>query len=69
MTTGLLLDYWIRRTTTGVTWPLLGVPPSSEPLIQSLAGLKILWEYQLTVTTFILTFFFVPCLWLLAKGV
>ena len=57
MTTGLLLDYWIRRTTTGVTWPLLGVPPSSEPLIQSLAGLKILWEYQLTVTTFILTFF------------
>ena len=39
------------------TWPLLAVPPADEELIQSLNGLNTLWEYQLTLSTFILTFF------------
>ena len=32
-------------------------PPADEELIQSLNGLNTLWEYQLTLSTFILTFF------------
>ena len=36
------------------TWPLLAVPPADEELIQSLNGLNTLWEYQLTLSTFIL---------------
>ena len=39
------------------TWPLLAVPPPEEELIQSLNGINTLWEYQLTLSTFILTFF------------
>ena len=39
------------------TWPLLAIPPQDDPLIQQLAGLNSLWEYQVTLTTFILTFF------------
>lgn len=39
------------------TWPLLAVPPASDPLIQQLQGLTQLWEYLLTLCTFILTFF------------
>jgi len=35
----------------------LAVPPASEPFIQSLNGLKKLWEYQLSLATFIVTFF------------
>ena len=33
------------------------MPPAEEELIQSLNGLNTLWEYQLTLSTFILTFF------------
>ncbi|CAJ1937670.1 unnamed protein product [Cylindrotheca closterium] len=54
------LDWTTRRhvlATSGATWGLFSVPPSTEPMIQSLYGVKKLWEYQLTVTTFILTFF------------
>jgi len=39
------------------TWPLLAVPPGDDQLIQQLQGLSSLWEYQLTLSTFILTFF------------
>lgn len=56
----IALDWSARRyiqSASSVSWSLLSVPPASEPLIQSLYGLKKLWEYQLTVTTFILTFF------------
>jgi len=48
---------YILKSASGASWSLFSVPPSSEPLIQSLFGIKKLWEYQLTVTTFILTFF------------
>jgi hypothetical protein len=56
MGVGCILD-WTTRKYCGSSWGLLSVPPSTEPLIQSLYGLKKLWEYQLTVATFILTFF------------
>jgi len=39
------------------TWPLLAVPPKDDQLIEQLNGLNTLWEYQLTLSTFILTFF------------
>lgn len=55
------LDWTTRRqilhSASGASWSLLSVPPSTEPFIQSLFGIKKLWEYHLTVTTFILTFF------------
>lgn len=60
MTVGALLDWSVRgylRSTSSTIWSLLSVPPASEPLIKSLYGLKKLWEYQLTIATFILTFF------------
>ena len=51
MTVGLLLDWSTRKyilSASKTTWSLLSVPPATEPLIQSLYGLKKLWEYQLT---------------------
>ena len=39
------------------TWPYWGVPPVEDPLIRQLSGLGALWEYNLTLCTFILTFF------------
>ncbi|KAH8069239.1 hypothetical protein JL721_6058 [Aureococcus anophagefferens] len=38
-------------------WPFWGVPPVEDPLIRQLSGLGALWEYNLTLCTFILTFF------------
>lgn len=35
----------------------MAIPPESDPLIQQLGGMKTLWEYQLTLCTFILAFF------------
>jgi hypothetical protein len=41
------------------SWPIFSVaqPDTSAKLISGLLGLKKLWEYQLTLATFILTFF------------
>ena len=39
------------------TWAFLAVPPADDPLVLQLVGLKSLWEYQLTLCTFILAFF------------
>ena len=39
------------------SWSLLAVPDASAEWIQRLSGMKKLWEYQLTLATFILTFF------------
>lgn len=58
--TGLLFDFWARRRLSGwryTSWPLFCVPPADDPLIKGLAGLKKLWEYQITIGTFIVTFF------------
>ena len=39
------------------TWAFFAVPPAEDPLVLQLAGLKSLWEYQLTLCTFVLAFF------------
>lgn len=39
------------------TWPLMSIPPADDATIQQLEGLNKLWGYQVTLTTFILTFF------------
>lgn len=39
------------------SWTFLQKPPPDDPLIQQLQGFHSLWEYQVTLCTFILTFF------------
>ena len=56
MAVGVATDVAVHLTAPS-TWPLLAVPPASDPLIQQLSGLTQLWEYQFTLCTFILTFF------------
>ena len=56
MLVGVATDITVHMAASS-TWPLLAVPPASDPLIQQLQGLTQLWEYQLTLCTFILTFF------------
>lgn len=45
------------RTATDVTWALWTVPDSSHPVVSHLRALDTMWNYQLTLTTFVLTFF------------
>ena len=47
----------LAHAQSDIYWSLLRVPPSSDPFIQQLQGLNSLFEYQLTLATFILTFF------------
>jgi hypothetical protein len=47
----------LSRGLSATSWPVLAVPPAHDPLIEQLNGLNTLWEYQLTLSTFILTFF------------
>ena len=56
MGVGLAIDYLIYKSSTA-TWSFISVPPADDPLIQQLLGLNSLWEYQLTLATFVLTFF------------
>jgi len=53
---GILVN-WYVHSHTQTTWSFFAIPPEDEPLVQKLAGLKTLWEYQLTLSTFILAFF------------
>ena len=53
---GIGVDRFVHFN-SDATWALLAVPPESDPLIQQLVGMKTLWEYQLTLCTFILAFF------------
>jgi len=53
---GIMVDYGVRSSSTAV-WPILAVPPADDPIIQQLQGLNSLWEYQVTLCTFVLTFF------------
>jgi len=48
---------WFVHSHTATSWSFFSVPPADDPLIQELAGFKTLWEYQLTLCTFILAFF------------
>lgn len=54
---GAAVDASVHALTVSDPWPFLAVPPAEDPLIQSLLGINKLWEYQLTLCTFILTFF------------
>ena len=47
----------VAHSLSSSTWAVLAVPPEDDMLIQQLQGLNKLWEYQLTLSTFILTFF------------
>eukprot|EP00957_Ditylum_brightwellii_P173924 13240590-Ditylum_brightwellii.AAC.1 len=54
---GVCVDYAVHYLSSSPSWPLWSVPPADDPLIMQLQGLNSLWEYQLTLCTFILTFF------------
>lgn len=56
MVLGVLVDCCAHYY-SAATWQILAVPPADDPLITQLNGLNTLWEYQLTLCTFILTFF------------
>lgn len=53
---GASIDWWARSVSKS-TWPLISVPPATDPLISGLEGLRKMWGYQLTLGTFVLTFF------------
>jgi len=48
---------WYVHSHTATAFSFFSVPPADDPLVLELAGLKTLWEYQLTLCTFILAFF------------
>lgn len=52
-----IVAYTIPLLSSSETWSLLTVPPQDDPTIELLHGLNIIWEYQVTLVTFILTFF------------
>ena len=49
------------RSCSETSWPYFAAPPTDviagNQLLEQLQGLNLLWEYQLTLATFILTFF------------
>ena len=51
------VDVAIHNLSTLPSWPILSIPPQNDPLVEQLQGINKLWEYQLTLSTFILTFF------------
>lgn len=53
---GVGVDAFVHRFAES-SWPLLSIPPADDAMIQQLEGLNKLWGYQVTLTTFILTFF------------
>ena len=59
MLVGLTLTFFIRRigTLQGHIWPLGAVPSDKVPIVARLMSVHVMWSYQLTLTTFILTFF------------
>ena len=59
MLVGLTLTFFIRRVGTlqGHIWPLGAVPSDKVPIVARLMSVHVMWSYQLTLTTFILTFF------------
>jgi len=57
MSVGLLLEFFARRRLSPESWALFSVPTTTDPLIKRLFGLKKIFEYHLTLCTFILTFF------------
>lgn len=57
MCVGVVLDFFARRRLSTTSWLIFSVPTPTDPFIMGLMGLKKIFEYQLTLCTFILTFF------------
>ena len=62
MLTGFIIDYTARGSSLSkyrLSWDILSeVPTENTPfLIKNLSAVTKVWEYQLTLSTFILTFF------------
>jgi hypothetical protein len=53
---GIAVDMAVHAHSAS-SWPLFAKPPADDPILQQLQGLNKLWEYQVTLCTFILTFF------------
>lgn len=56
MAMSLMVDFFVRFMAPS-DWPLLAKPPMDDPIVQQLQGVNTLWAYQVTLCTFILTFF------------
>jgi len=58
MLAGILLDVTLNLSVWRLpTWPLFTVPDARHPVISRLIPLNSFWNQQVTLTTFILTFF------------
>ena len=60
MLVGFAIDFVARGHSFAnykLSWDLLAIPTATDPLIKRLSALSKVWEYQLTLSTFILTFF------------
>ena len=56
MTFGIGVDRIVHYFSES-SWSFFAAPPGDDPLIKELVAMKSLWEYQLTLCTFILAFF------------
>ena len=56
MVSGAMVTFFIRATTPS-PWPLFTVPDAAHPVVSRLNTLNVMWQYQASLTTFILTFF------------
>jgi len=62
MLAGILLDVTLNLSVWRLpTWPLFTVPDARHPVISRLIPLNSFWNQQVTLTTFILTFFLGHC--------
>lgn len=60
MLMGFAIDYIARGCSLAnykLSWDMAAVPTATDPLIKRLSAISKVWEYQLTISTFILTFF------------
>jgi len=59
MLAGLALDFVARGycLPLPLSWDIVAIPGETTPFIKRLAAVTKVWEYQLTLSTFILTFF------------
>ena len=51
------LTYIAVHVLSEAEWDMMAIPPATDSLVVRLQGVNALWQYQLTLSTFILTFF------------
>ena len=51
------VDVLVHSVSPEPHWPFLAKPPVDNPIIMQLSGVNTLWSYQVTLCTFVLTFF------------